>query len=87
MKDRNDALKAIRGLGGDEEARKLWKKLCGYHRRSLVETGMYRFKRFFGEDFRSRRLEYQQAELYAKCLAMNKMTELGMPRGLWKIAV
>jgi len=83
MKDRNEALRAIRGLGGDDDARKLWKKLCGYHKRSLAETAMYRFKRIFGGEFRSRKLEYQRAELYAKSLVMNKMTKLGMPKGRW----
>jgi hypothetical protein len=83
MKKRNDNLKVIQGLGGDNEARQLWKKLSGYHRRSLAETAMYRFKRSFGGDFRSRKLDYQRAELYAKSLAMNRMTELGMPQGQW----
>jgi hypothetical protein len=77
---RNDNLKVSQSLGGDNEARQLWKKLCGYHRRSLAETAMYRFKRSFGGDFRSRKLAYQQAELYAKSLAMNKTTKLGMPQ-------
>jgi len=86
MKNRNDALRAIRGLGGDGEARKLWKKLCGYHKRSLAESAMYRFKRIFGGEFRSRKLEYQRAELYAKSLTMNRITKLGMPKGYWKMA-
>ncbi|BBI17789.1 hypothetical protein [Neochlamydia sp. S13] len=63
--------------------RQLWKKLSGYHRRSLVETAMYRFKRSFGEDFRSRKLDYQRAGLYAKHLEMNKMAKFGMPQGQW----
>lgn len=83
MESRNDALRAIAGLGKDDEARDCWKNLTGYHTRSLVETAMYRFKRMFGSDFRSRELRRQKAELYAKVVAMNKMTELGMPRGHW----
>jgi len=67
------------GLGGDDAARKLWKKLRGYHRRSLAETAMFRFKRFFGNDLRSRTLETQRAESRAKCEALNIMTRLGMP--------
>jgi hypothetical protein len=35
----------LQGLGGDDRARKLWKKLRGYHQRSLVETSYSRFKR------------------------------------------
>jgi len=53
---RNISLLEISGLGGDDDARKLWKKLKGYHRRSLAETAMFRFKRFFGNDLRSRTL-------------------------------
>jgi hypothetical protein len=83
MRQRNDAIRAIAGLGNDEEARSLWKKLKGYHRRSLAETGMYRFKTLFGSDLKARGLRRQRAETYAKALAMNKMTRLGMPKGVW----
>jgi len=83
MRDRNRALEAIKGLGGDEEGRKIWKKLAGYHRRSLAETAMYRFKTIFGEKLKTRKLKNQRAEAYAKCLAMNKMSSLGMPKGEW----
>lgn len=76
---RNISLLEISGLGGDDHARKLWKKLKGYHRRSLAETAMFRFKRFFGNDLRSRTLETQRAESRAKCEALNIMTRLGMP--------
>jgi hypothetical protein len=37
FKDRNDAIRAITGLGKDDEGRKLWKILSGYqafHRRN-----------------------------------------------------
>jgi len=83
MKDRNDAIRAIAGLGDDEEARKIWKKLVGYHRRSLAETAMYRFKTLFGGNLTARNLSHQKAEIYAKSMVMNTMTKLGMPRGKW----
>ncbi|MFT5318173.1 MAG: hypothetical protein ACI8RA_001435 [Chlamydiales bacterium] len=54
MQARNDAYLEILGLGGDEDARKLWKKLKGYHRRSLSETAMFRFKQLFGSSLTSR---------------------------------
>ena len=38
MEARNNAILEILGLGGNEEARKLWKKIKGYHRRSLGEN-------------------------------------------------
>ncbi|MFQ5753695.1 MAG: IS5 family transposase, partial [bacterium] len=59
---RNISLLEISGLGGGDDARKLWKKLKGYHRRSLAETAMFRFKRLFGDDLKSRILETQRAE-------------------------
>lgn len=62
------------------------KKLKGYHRRSLVETGMYRFKTIFGGKLRARRMIYQKAEVFAKALALNKMTNLGMPKGKWEFS-
>ncbi len=83
MKDRNDAIRAIVGLGNDDEARKIWKKLIGYHRRSLGETAFYRWKTLFGGDLKSRKIPNQRGEVYAKSVAMNKMTDLGMPRGKW----
>lgn len=83
MRDRNEAICTITGLGRDDEARKTWKQLAGYHTRSLAETAMSRFKRFFGGDFRSQELKRQKAELYAKSIAMNRMTRLGMPKGHW----
>jgi len=39
------------GLGNTEEAKTLWKKLVGYHRRSLVEAAFSRFKGIFGGRF------------------------------------
>jgi hypothetical protein len=86
MTDRNKALRAIAGMGNDDEARKLWKILSGYHKRSLGETAMFRFKTLFGGNFRSRELRRQKVELYAKSIALNKMTRLGMPRGRWLAA-
>ena len=69
----------ILGLGGDEEARKLWKKLKGYHRRSLAETAVFRFKQLLGNNLRSRCFANQKAEVHAKSIALNTMTRLGMP--------
>ena len=62
LEARNKAILEIRGLGGDNNARKLWKIMKGYHRRSLAETGMYRFKALFGGVLRSRTFEGQQSE-------------------------
>ena len=84
---RNDAIKQIKGLGGDDEARAIWKKLVGYHIRSLGETMMYRIKQLTGASLRSRTMETQCTEAYVKCLVVNRMTKLGMPAGEWFEAV
>ena len=83
---RNDAVCEMAGLGGDDEARKLWKRLKGYHKRSLGETAMYRIKQLTGSNLRSREWERQQVEAHLKCLVINKMTKLGMPNGKWSEA-
>lgn len=79
LQSRNNAIIAILGLGGDDEARGLWKKLKGYHVRSLVETWFSRFKRMLGGSLRSRKESHQDAELGYKAKIMNKITSLGMP--------
>lgn len=79
LKPRNKAYLEILGLGGNEDARKLWKKLKGYHLRSLAETAMFRFKTLFGNNLRSRCLVNQKSEVYIKSIALNIMTRLGMP--------
>jgi hypothetical protein len=83
MAERNDAIRAIAGLGNDDEARAIWKKLVGYHARSLAETAMYRYKTLFGGNLMARKLDPQKGEACAKALAMNRMTEMGMPIGEW----
>jgi len=83
MEARNKAILEILGLGADEAARALWKKLKGYHRRSLAETAMFRLKQLFGNNLRSRNIKNQNAEVRAKCEALNIMTRLGMPEGIW----
>ena len=54
MIERDNAIKEILGLGGDEEAIRLWKQFKGYHKRSLLETAMYRIKQITGSGLRSR---------------------------------
>ena len=74
LKDRNQNLRGVRKFG-----LKGWKKKSGYHRRSLVETAMFRLKTIFTDKLRSREVERQRTEAVIRCAAMNRMTELGMP--------
>lgn len=56
-----------------------WKQAVGYHRRSLAENGIYRFKQLFGERLASRLFETQVTEVHVRVAALNVMTYLGMP--------
>jgi hypothetical protein len=62
-----------------ENGRAGWKESSGYHRRSLAENAIYRFKRIFGDRLASRVFERQVTEVHARVAAMNTMTALGMP--------
>ncbi len=73
LEPRNKQLLEIRGLGGDDIARELWKKLSGYHRRSLVETAFFRWKQLLGPGLKSRKFENQIVESKIKCQILNKM--------------
>lgn len=58
---------------------KLWKTASGYHRRSLAETGIYRYKAIFGDRLRSRAFPNQIGEAVLRAKALNRMTHCGMP--------
>ena len=76
---RDQAIKTI-GRGIDRKERlKQWKENHNYHRRSLIETMMFRMKTLFGDQLRSRCLENQQTDLLIRCRAINLMNTLGMP--------
>ncbi len=79
MRQRDLDVAAIHILGGDERARKIWKKLIGYYKRSLAETTFSRIKRILGPNLKARKFENQKVECQVKCLIMNKMISLGMP--------
>ena len=72
---RDENLRAIRKHG-----RKKWKRLCHYHRRSLAETTMFRFKTTFTAQASSRCFKNQVVELKLKCKALNKMIQLAKPQ-------
>jgi Transposase DDE domain len=80
---RNNAIDQIIGLGNIEKGTALWKKLVGYHARSLVETAFSRFKGIFGHNLFSKNIDNQEVELYLKAYTLNQMTQQGMPNGVW----
>jgi hypothetical protein len=56
-----------------------WQRRSGYNRRSLVETGMYRYKTIVGRRLHARTLPNQRTETKIGCTVINRMTGLGMP--------
>jgi Transposase DDE domain len=70
---RNEAVRACNRFGWG-----LWKKWSGYHKRSLVETKMYCFKRL-SERVMARTFERQVTELHVRVAMLNRFTQLGRP--------
>jgi hypothetical protein len=71
---RDQNLRRIRRVG-----RQRWKQETGYHRRSLAETAVFRFKTIFGNTLSARTLPRQITEARIKAAALNRMTQLGLP--------
>ena len=71
---RDEILRAIRKKG-----RNAWKQQSGYHRRSLAETQMSRYKQIIGDKLRARGWANQQVESRLGCAILNRMTHLGRP--------
>ena len=76
--DRDDAVRIIRGFGGDRKAKSLWGKITGYSRRALVEATFSRMKRLFGDRLFSKDTEKQVVENRLRCLLLNKMIRVGI---------
>jgi len=74
FEQRDENVRGINSMG-----RKEWKKASTYHKRSLVETAFFRLKTLFSDRLRSRRTDTQTTEAMTRCMAMNRMTSLGMP--------
>jgi len=78
LQERDQAIRRIRELG--DEGRSRWKKEIGYHRRSRVETLMFRYKTIVGGRPFSRKERTQATEVAIKLDVLNRMAELGMPK-------
>ncbi len=73
---RNELLQEIKEAGGQIA----WKKASDHHRRSLVETHMFRLKTILGGTLRGRCFANQKTEAKIMANILNKMTHLGMPK-------
>jgi hypothetical protein len=78
LEERDKAIKRIQELGTGGRA--LWKQEIGYHRRSRVETFMFRYKTVLGDHLSCRRDWSQTTEVAIRLDMLNRMTELGMPK-------
>ena len=78
LKTRDQAIQRIEEIG--KEGRAQWKKEVNYHRRSLVETFVYRYKTILGDRLASRKQWTQATEVSIKIDVLNRMIELGMPK-------
>lgn len=72
---RNEAIKVIRGLGGDLLAKSIWGKLVGYNHRVVIESMMSRWKRLYGGSLRSHCYMRQRVEVTIKALMINEMID------------
>lgn len=75
FEQRDKNVREIKKLG-----RKKWKQESSYHKRSLVETAFFRLKTIFSDKLKSRTEERQKTEAILRCIALNRMTGLGMPQ-------
>ena len=74
LRSRDEAVSTIKAKG-----RKEWKVEVGYHKRSLAETAMFRYKTIIGAGLQSRKLENQKAEAIISCTIINQMLQLIKP--------
>lgn len=74
---RNQDIERIEEIGRSE-----WKKEVGYHKRSLAEVAMYRYKTTIGNTMRSRKFENQMTETKIGCHILNVFNGGGMPNSV-----
>ncbi len=74
LKPRNEAVTFIQ-----QQDRKAWKQREAYHRRSLNEVAMFRYKITFTAQMKARKMEQQQTEVALKCKILNTFRQQGMP--------
>ncbi|NSL85538.1 IS5 family transposase [Chitinophaga sp. Mgbs1] len=75
LRSRNKAIADIK-----LQSRKDWKIAVNYHRRSLAETAMFRYKTVIGANLQARSLINQKVEAIISCNILNKMLQLIKPQ-------
>lgn len=71
---RDETIRSIRCIG-----RKQWKIENNYHRRSITETTMARYKGINGSILKARTMDRQQVEALIGCVLVNKLGTLAKP--------
>ena len=74
LAQRNEHIRTREILG-----KNAWRERTGFGLRNYAETGFYRYKQNFGGKLHARKFERQTTEALLGCMALNKMTSLGMP--------
>jgi len=74
MQERDEAIMRLKEID-----RKDWKVEVGYHKRSLAETVMFRYKTIHGGQLKSRNIENQKTEVKIKCKILNILINLAKP--------
>lgn len=75
--ERDQAIDRIKQIG-----RKEWKQEVGYHKKSLSETAMHRYKMVIGNTLRARKMENQVTEVRVGCHILNVFRGEGMPNAV-----
>lgn len=75
--ERNEAVEHIA-----QSDKQDWKDKSGYHRRSLVENLMYRFKTLTGDRLWARDVDVQDAEIGVRVGIINRMAVLAHPKSV-----
>ncbi|MEX3592965.1 MAG: IS5/IS1182 family transposase, partial [Burkholderia sp.] len=74
---RNGAVDAIA-----RDGRREWKQHSGYHRRSLAENAMYRFKTLTGHGLWARHIAAQATKVAVRGGVINRMADLARPQSV-----
>jgi hypothetical protein len=74
IRQRNETIAFIK-----EHDLSAWKEAVGYHKRSLNEVVMYRYKTICGDRLSARVIENQITEVKVNCTLLNRFCDLGMP--------
>ncbi len=77
MAERDEAIDRIAQIG-----RKEWKQEVGYHKRSLSEVAMYRYKGTIANTLSTRKFENQVTEVRIGCHILNVFRGCGMPNAV-----